>query len=216
MGSWDERLMRQALALAEAGLGATAPNPSVGCVVARGDAVLAMAATGAGGRPHAEEQALAAAGSAARGATAYVTLEPCNQRSGGGASCTDLLIRAGLARVVFGSRDPHPLAAGVGPARLAEAGIEVEAGFLAADADRLNAGFFSVVRDGRPLVAFADGPSGFDARFDPAPDADLGDALRALARAGLTRLYTNDAALAARLLEAGLLDPGFSPPRPPA
>lgn len=203
--SADEGFMRRALALAAARLGRTAPNPSVGCVVVQAGEIVAEAATGEGGRPHAEEQALDAAGPAARGAVAYVTLEPCDKRSSGGRSCTDRLIEAGVARVVVAAADPHPLAAGAGMRRLAAAGIEVDSGILAAEAEALNEGFFRVVRRGLPLVVRAAEPTGFDARFAPAPGEDDEAALRALAKAGLTRLYTDDDAVAARLAASGLL-----------
>jgi diaminohydroxyphosphoribosylaminopyrimidine deaminase/5-amino-6-(5-phosphoribosylamino)uracil reductase len=197
--------MRRALALASARLGRTAPNPSVGCVLVKAGEVVAEAATGEGGRPHAEEQALDVAGAAARGAVAYVTLEPCDKRSSGGRSCTDRLIDAGVARVVVAAPDPHPLAAGAGLRRLAASGIEVASGLLAIEAEALNEGFFRVVRRGLPLILRADGPSGFDARYRPTPGEDDEAALRALAQAGLTRLYTDDDEVAARLSAAGLL-----------
>lgn len=135
--------MRRALELAARMVGATAPNPAVGCVVVRDGAIVGEAATAAGGRPHAEEQALAAAGRSARGATAYVTLEPCAQRSSGAPSCSDLLLQAGIARVVIAASDPHPLAAGVGPARLRAAGVTVEEGLMATEASAQNAAFFA-------------------------------------------------------------------------
>lgn len=133
--------MRRALALAAAGVGRTGENPAVGCVIVRDGVVLGEARTGDGGRPHAEEQALA--GIDARGATAYVTLEPCAQRSAGGTACSDLLLRAGVARVVVSAADPHPLANGAGLARLRAAGVVVELGLLEADARAQNAGFFA-------------------------------------------------------------------------
>lgn len=139
----DETHMRRALALAGSGIGQTGDNPSVGCVLVRFGAVVAEAFTAAGGRPHAEEQALALAGEAARGATAYVTLEPCAQRSNGAASCSDLLIRAGVARVVIAADDPHPFAAGAGIERMRAAGIVVETGLLEAEARAQNQEFFS-------------------------------------------------------------------------
>jgi pyrimidine deaminase RibD-like protein len=145
----DFHFMQRALELAKRQAGRTAPNPSVGCVLVVDNRVIGEAATGDGGRPHAEEQALAAVGAAARGATAYVTLEPCNQRSAGGRSCTDLLIAAGVARVVFASADPHPLAAGMGPDRLRAAGIAVDAGVCASEAEALNADFFTRVAAGQ-------------------------------------------------------------------
>jgi diaminohydroxyphosphoribosylaminopyrimidine deaminase/5-amino-6-(5-phosphoribosylamino)uracil reductase len=139
----DEDFMRSALALAAPMAGRTGSNPSVGCVIVAEGAVIGEGATAEGGRPHAEEAALARAGEAARGATAYVTVEPCAQRSMGGASCADLLIRAGIARVVIAASDPHPLANGVGPARLGAAGIEVVKGVLADVARAQNTAFFA-------------------------------------------------------------------------
>ena len=124
-------------------IGATGDNPSVGCVIVAGGVVVGEGATAAGGRPHAEELALAAAGERARGADVYVTLEPCARRSTGGTSCSDLLIAAGVARVVIATGDPHPYAAGVGVARLRAAGIAIECGVLEAEARALNADFFA-------------------------------------------------------------------------
>lgn len=120
----DGDFLTRALALAAAQKGRTAPNPTVGCVIVRDGVILAEAATGDGGRPHAEEQALRACD--AEGADVFVTLEPCNARSQGGASCTDLLLAARPARVIIACRDPHPLANGQGVARLMAAGIAVE------------------------------------------------------------------------------------------
>src|SRR5262249_4225473 len=117
--AYDRVMMCCALCLAADGMGKTGDNPVVGCVIVdESDGILSEARTGDGGRPHAEEQAVAQAGARARGATAYVTLEPCNQRSAGGVSCTDLLIQAGVARIVISTRDPHPLANGKGVERL--------------------------------------------------------------------------------------------------
>lgn len=140
----DAAFMRRALELAQPGVGQTRDNPSVGCVIVKDDAVIGEGATGAGGRPHAEELALVQAGEAARGAVAYVTLEPCAQRSAGGVSCSDLLLNAGVARVVIATRDPHPLAAGAGVERMRAAGISVEFGVLEAEARAQNADFFAL------------------------------------------------------------------------
>lgn len=140
-GAVDQRLMRRAIAIARARLGQTGDNPAVGCVIALGDVVLAEAATGAGGRPHAEEQALARAGDAARGATAYVSLEPCAERSTGAPSCSERLIAAGIARVVIAGFDPSPKASGRGEDRLRAAGVAVESGVLAAEAEPLYADY---------------------------------------------------------------------------
>jgi pyrimidine deaminase RibD-like protein len=139
----DEAFMRRALGLAAPMAGRTGSNPAVGCVIVRDGAVIGEGATAEGGRPHAEEAALAQAGVAARGATAYVTVEPCAQRSLGGASCSDLLIRAGVVRVVIAAADPHPLANGVGPSRLSAANVAVVKGVLAQEARAQNAAFFS-------------------------------------------------------------------------
>ncbi|MBI3437455.1 MAG: riboflavin biosynthesis protein RibD [Proteobacteria bacterium] len=134
--------MRRALTLAALGVGRTGDNPSVGCVIVKNGAVAGEGATADGGRPHAEEQALAHAGDDARGATAYITLEPCAHRSNGAVSCSDLLIQSHVARVVIAARDPHPMAAGVGIERLRAAGIEVEVGLLEAEARVQNVAFF--------------------------------------------------------------------------
>ncbi len=141
----DTQFMQRALQVAATMLGQTAPNPAVGCVIVKDGAIVGEAATAAGGRPHAEEQALAQAGANARGATAYVTLEPCAQRSSGAPSCSDLLLRAGVARVVIAALDPHPLANGIGPARLKAAGITIEQGLLDAEARAQNADFFASI-----------------------------------------------------------------------
>lgn len=138
----DLEFMRRALAVAARNVGATGDNPSVGCVLVKDSMVLAEAATAPGGRPHAEEQALA--GVDARGATAFVTLEPCAKRTSGGVSCSDHLVEAGVARVVIAARDPHPFADGAGVARMRAAGIVVELGVLEAEARAQNAVFFAL------------------------------------------------------------------------
>lgn len=135
----DEAYMARALDLARAQAGRTAPNPAVGCVLVRDGAVIGEGATADGGTPHAEELALANAD--ARGATAYVTLEPCAQRSKGGKACAMLLAEAGVARVVFATLDPHPNGAGL--ETLENAGIAVTVGVLAKEARAVNADFFA-------------------------------------------------------------------------
>ena len=135
----DQAFMRRAIALARPQVGRTAENPAVGCVLVKDGAVIAEAATAEGGRPHAEEQALAAAGEAARGATAFVTLEPCGERSNATASCSERLARAGVIRVVYACEHGHDLSAGRGPARLRAAGVKVEAGLLGEEASALYA-----------------------------------------------------------------------------
>lgn len=126
--------MRRAIEVAGPHVGLTAPNPTVGCVLVQGEVIVAEAVTGVGGRPHAEEQAVEMAGEAARGATAYVTLEPCGQRTSGVPSCSERLLAAGVVRVVAALSDPHPYASGRGPERLRAAGVPVEVGLLAAEA----------------------------------------------------------------------------------
>jgi diaminohydroxyphosphoribosylaminopyrimidine deaminase/5-amino-6-(5-phosphoribosylamino)uracil reductase len=144
--------MSAAIALAARGLGATWPNPSVGCVIVAPDGrVVGRGRTATGGRPHAEVAALAMAGAAARGATAYVTLEPCSHH-GQTPPCANALTAGGIARVVVAQGDPDPRVNGAGLARLREAGIEVQVGIMAAEAHETLAGFFSRVRLGRPLV----------------------------------------------------------------
>jgi diaminohydroxyphosphoribosylaminopyrimidine deaminase/5-amino-6-(5-phosphoribosylamino)uracil reductase len=133
--------MRRAIALARAGVGTTGDNPSVGCVLVKDGVVLADGATAAGGRPHAEERALEGAGARAQGAVAYVTLEPCGARSSGAPSCSELLARAGVARVVIACEDPSIYAAGQGSARLRQAGVEVHQGLLAEEAKVLYAAY---------------------------------------------------------------------------
>lgn len=137
----DEELMRRAIDLARPNLGRTGANPSVGCVIARDGEVIAEGATGVGGRPHAEELALDAAGPLARGATAYVTLEPCAERSAGGVSCSARLAVAGVARVVVACADPSVFADGAGTRRLRAAGVATDQGLLAAEAGELYAAY---------------------------------------------------------------------------
>lgn len=143
--------MGAALALARRGLGRTWPNPSVGCVLVRDGAVIGRGWTAPGGRPHAETEALLRAGPAARGATAYVSLEPCSHH-GGTPPCAGALIEAGVARAVVAVEDPDPRVSGRGLQALRAAGVAVAVGAMAEDAAEINAGFFQRVRAGRPLV----------------------------------------------------------------
>lgn len=149
----DAAFMRVALGLAARGLGRTAPNPAVGCVlVSRDGQVIGQARTANGGRPHAETQALAQAGSdAARGATAYVTLEPCAHHGETG-PCSQALIQAQVGRVVIATLDPDPRTAGKGADMLRAAGIAVDVGVMAQEAQQLNAGFIKRVTTGLPHV----------------------------------------------------------------
>lgn len=151
MSTSDLAHMRAALALARRGLGNTWPNPTVGCVIVKDGRVIRRGWTQPGGRPHAEELALQRAGDSTKGATAYVTLEPCCI-PGRGPACADGLIAAEVARVIAATEDPHPRVAGAGFAKLVAAGIEVETGLCADEADEINAGFFTRVKHGRPLV----------------------------------------------------------------
>ena len=147
----DADWMSQALTLAERGLYTTDPNPRVGCVLVRDDVAVGAGWHVRAGEPHAEVIALRAAGSKARGATAYVTLEPCSH-TGRTPPCADTLIQAGVVRVVAASTDPNPNVAGAGIARLKAAGVEVTVGVQAAGARALNAGFFSRFERLRPFV----------------------------------------------------------------
>ena len=143
--------MDHALALAARGLGNTWPNPAVGCVIVKHGRVLGRGWTQAGGRPHAETIALAQAGDAARGATAYVTLEPCAHH-GKTPPCAEALVAAGVARVVTALTDPDPRVTGRGHAILRTAGIEVAEGIRSAEASALNEGFLKRVTRGLPFV----------------------------------------------------------------
>lgn len=151
MSGLDHAMMARALRLAERGLYTTMPNPRVGCVIAQGERVVGEGWHRRTGEPHAEVFALREAGDAARGATAYVTLEPCAHH-GRTPPCADALIAAGVARVVAAIEDPFPAVAGTGLARLRDAGVAVEHGVLADAARELNRGFLSRVQRGRPWV----------------------------------------------------------------
>ena len=144
--------MGEAIALGDAARGTTAPNPNVGCVIVNDRRVVGRGATEPGGRPHAEAIALAEAGEQARGATVYTSLEPCAHRSSRGSTCADLLVEAEPARVVAALRDPDARTDGLGFEKLRAAGIAVESGLLAGQAERSMEGFLSRVRLGRPFV----------------------------------------------------------------
>jgi len=175
--------MSLALALGRRGLGNTWPNPAVGAVIVREEhgapVIVGRGWTQPGGRPHAEVEALRRAGAAARGATLYVTLEPCSHH-GKTPPCADAIIAAGIARVVSALEDPNPEVAGAGHARLRAAGIAVEVGLGAAEARRAHAGHIRRMRDGRPhvtlkLAVSADGKAGAAGRR---PAAITGEAVR--------------------------------------
>ncbi|MBE2278343.1 MAG: bifunctional diaminohydroxyphosphoribosylaminopyrimidine deaminase/5-amino-6-(5-phosphoribosylamino)uracil reductase RibD [Rhodobacteraceae bacterium] len=143
--------MAHALRLAARGNGACWPNPAVGCVIVKAGVILGRGTTAPGGRPHAERIALAQAGGAARGATAYVTLEPCAHH-GRTPPCAEALVEAGIARVVTALTDPDPRVAGRGHAILRRAGIDVTEGVLAPEAARVTAGFLKRVTQGLPFL----------------------------------------------------------------
>ena len=147
----DQRFMQLALSLGRRGLGRTWPNPAVGAVVVKDGIIVGRGWTQPGGRPHAEPEALRRAGEAARGATLYVTLEPCSH-FGKSPPCVDAVIASGIARVVSAIEDPNPEVAGQGHAKLRAAGITVDVGLGAAEAAHDHAGHFRRIRDKRPHV----------------------------------------------------------------
>jgi len=160
----DGRFMALALTLGRRGLGLTWPNPAVGAVIAKDGLIVGRGWTQVGGRPHAEVEALRRAGADARGATLYVTLEPCSHH-GKSPPCADAVIAAGIARVVSALEDPNPQVAGAGHARLRAAGVAVDIGLGAEQARHDHAGHIRRMRDGRPhvmlkLAASADGKAG--------------------------------------------------------
>lgn len=203
--------MRAALALARRGLGIVWPNPAVGCVLAEdGGRIVGRGWTQPGGRPHAETEAIRRAGAAARGATAYVTLEPCSH-DGKTPACADALIAAGVVRAVVAIEDPDPRVAGGGLTRLRDAGIAVECGLCAGEAEAVNAGYLLRQRRGRPLVTLKTATT-LDARIAThtgesqwitgAPARDYGHSLRANHDAimvGVGTALADDPALTCRL-----------------
>lgn len=202
----DLAYMDQALALGRAMLGRTAPNPAVGAVVVQDGLVVGTGATGPGGRPHAEAIALAQAGDRARGATVYVTLEPCAHDSPRGPHCSGALVAAGIARCVVAIEDPDPRTAGSGIARLRDAGIAVTSGCRAAVAQSDHAGFLTRLATGRPLVAAHRDGACFDAPFVLGFQESFEAALDRLGADGLTRVWVRTGSpLALALAARGLL-----------
>lgn len=194
----DHAMMARALRLAGRGLTTTAPNPRVGCVIARDGEVVGEGWHQRAGAAHAEVVALQGAGSNARGACAWVTLEPCSH-FGRTPPCADALIEAGITRVVAATRDPHPNVDGAGLERLRSAGIEVADGLMAAAARALNPGFFRRIEQGRPWVRVklagsldgrAVGPDGRSQWITAAPARRDGHRWRARADALLTGIGT--------------------------
>src|ERR1700731_3934336 len=218
--------MARALELAALGLYTTDPNPRVGCVIADAKGVLGEGGHVRAGEPHAEVLALRAAGPRARGATLYVTFEPCSH-TGRTPPCADAVIAAGLARVVCCTRDPNFKVAGAGIGRLAKAGVAVDVGLFADEARRLNPGFFSRFERGRPYVRLKLAMS-LDARTAPASggqawisgeaaraDVQIWRARRGAVLTGAGTVRTDDPRLDVRLAYGswvrqplrGLLDP---------
>jgi diaminohydroxyphosphoribosylaminopyrimidine deaminase/5-amino-6-(5-phosphoribosylamino)uracil reductase len=175
----DSRFMALALALGRRGLGRTWPNPAVGAVIVKDGVVVGRGWTQPGGRPHAETEALRRAGAAARGATLYVTLEPCSH-FGKTPPCADAIVAAGVARVVSAIEDPNPEVAGKGHARLRAADIAVDIGIGAEAARRDHAGHIRRMRDGRPhvMLKLAISADGKAAAAGRKPIAITGDAAR--------------------------------------
>ncbi|TVO34828.1 bifunctional diaminohydroxyphosphoribosylaminopyrimidine deaminase/5-amino-6-(5-phosphoribosylamino)uracil reductase RibD [Vibrio algivorus] len=149
--AFDYQMMTQAIALAKQGIYTTAPNPNVGCVITKDQAVIGQGAHLKAGQPHAEVHALRQAAEQATGATAYVTLEPCSHY-GRTPPCAEALIKAQVARVVCAMQDPNPQVAGRGIQMLREAGIQVDVGLLEQDAINLNPGFIKRMKTGMPFV----------------------------------------------------------------
>ena len=163
----DSAFMQQALDLAREGIGRCAPNPTVGCVIVKNEKIIGQARTANSGRPHAETQALAKAGDAAKGASLYVTLEPCAHH-GQTPPCVDAIITAGIANVIVACTDPYIKVDGNGITQLREAGIEVVTSIGETQAIEINRGFFSRVRRLRPWVTLktATSSDGFIAKPD--------------------------------------------------
>lgn len=172
-------MMNEAIALARSMQGKVWPNPAVGCIIAHGRDIVGRGRTQFGGRPHAERVALDDAGALARGASLYVTLEPCCHW-GKTPPCADAIIAAGVSEVFASIQDPDPRVNGGGFQKLRDVGIKVHVGLGAVEALEIMAGFFHRVKTGRPLITFGDTvmapaviPEGFDARIMSGPDQSL-------------------------------------------
>jgi diaminohydroxyphosphoribosylaminopyrimidine deaminase/5-amino-6-(5-phosphoribosylamino)uracil reductase len=207
--------MHRALELARNGLYTTDPNPRVGCVLVKDGVVVGDGWTAPAGGPHAERVAIDRAGAAARGATAYVTLEPCNH-TGRTGPCTDALIAAGVARVVCAVRDPNTAVAGGGIEALEAAGLEVEVGVLEAEARTVNPGYWMRMERGRPLVrsklavsldgrtALTNGKSQWITSADAREDVHRWRARSSAVMTGVGTIAADDPSLNARLDEVGI------------
>jgi len=206
----DAYWMAKALKLAEKGLNTTSPNPRVGCVIVRDGQLVGEGYHERAGSPHAEVHALAMAGEAARGATAYVTLEPCSHH-GRTPPCAEALIEAGVGRVVAAIEDANPEVAGRGLALLQKAGIDTHAGVLAEDAEALNRGFLKRMRSGRPWLtaklassldgatALANGESQWITGPEARQDVQLGRARSCAILTGVGTVLADDPSLNVRL-----------------
>lgn len=183
----DLRYMDVALSLAFSGLGKTAPNPSVGCVIVKAGEIVGTGVTALGGRPHGEPQALAMAGIRASGATVYVTLEPCAHH-GVTPPCAEALVAARVAEVVVACLDPFDKVDGRGVDILEAAGIDVVTGVREAQALALNVGFFSLLKTGKPLLRRDARANLYDGTLTQAPGESVETALERAGKAGLTRL----------------------------
>ncbi|MEO8307176.1 MAG: bifunctional diaminohydroxyphosphoribosylaminopyrimidine deaminase/5-amino-6-(5-phosphoribosylamino)uracil reductase RibD [Pseudomonadota bacterium] len=209
----DRRAMSRAFALAQRGLYTTDPNPRVGCVLLRAGQVVGEGWHERAGAAHAEPRALASAGEAARGATAYVTLEPCNHQ-GRTPPCTLALIEAGVSRVVYALEDPNPLVSGGGAARLRQQGIAVASGLMAAACEELNPGYVRRMRTGMPFVrvklaasldghtALASGESRWITSKDARKDAQTFRARSSAILTGVGTILADDPALNVRIAES--------------
>jgi len=221
LNATDRRHMARAIHLAEQGLYSTMPNPRVGCVLVNAGVVVGEGWHQRAGEGHAEVNALAAAGDAAKGATAYVSLEPCSH-TGQTGPCCEALIAAGVAQVVFGMEDPNPEVAGRGLERLRAAGVQVDGALLEEEARALNPGFIQRMERGRPFVrcklamsldgrtAMASGESKWVT--GPAARADV-QRLRARSCAivtGMGSILHDDSSLTVRENELKLPDPGLA------
>lgn len=222
----DHRFMSRAIQLAAKGLYTTHPNPRVGCVLVNEGEVVGEGYHRRAGEPHAERNALAVAGQKARGATAYVSLEPCSHH-GRTPPCSDGLIEAGVSRVVAAMQDPNPLVAGTGLQQLTAAGIKVEVGIMQAQAEVLNPGFIRRMQQGLPLVrcklamsldgrtAMASGESQWITSAAARRDVHRLRARSSAIMTGVGTLLADDPSLDVRLTPAELgLEQGQETPRP--
>ena len=210
--AFDHRCMAEALQLAARGMNSTHPNPRVGCVIAQGNEVVGRGWHETAGQRHAEIAALEDAGSRARGATAYITLEPCSYH-GRTAPCTDALLEAGIERVISATKDPNPEVNGNGNSQLEGAGIRVESGLMAGEAEALNAGFFKRMSSHRPWVriklaqsldgrtALQDGASQWISSADSRRDVQSWRARSSAILTGIETVLADDPSLNVREIE---------------